>query len=324
MPITPGAGIHPDLIDEADQTMFTPGPGQHPDLAADGGRTAAGATTTAEAAKQISPEETPKDEHPTGTEPKEGEGARNTPVATAGETPAAAEPETPAWLDALRGTKDPKEALAVLTANLPKEELARDKVLAGLIGDLGQRKARELVANYESQQRDQQKADAASKGDYYALGELTAPETLQRLRTQAEQQALEPLMEGVRLFQANLPAEVQAEIAGRNWPGTPAEGLRAYMDAAVQSAIKHGLEPEVEREIRRREPSLRKQVLSAAYGSEPSPELGSGSPKGVVEITDVQLENMSLADYEQHFDAYGHPKEGVKFIVTRGESVRSR
>lgn len=323
MPITPGAGIHPDLMDEVDEITIPSGSATHPDLVDSGG--AADSATDRSETDRPSPVEGAPRERATGAEPTDGEGARNTPETTSGEAPAATGPETPSWQDQVREAKDPAEALAVLTANLPKEQLARDRVLAGLIGDLGQRRAREMLAEAQEQQRQQQATEAAQKGDYYALGEAVAPEVLQRIRDSAATQAFAPFMQGVEMFQRSLPDEVQREVGGRSWPGaTPAEQVANYLNAVAQSAVKHGLTPEVEREIKRRESSIRKQVLTDAYGSDQSPELAGGTAHAQREITSEQVEAMSIAEYEQYFDQYGNPKEGVKYIVTRGEQLRSR
>lgn len=318
MSITPGAGVHPDLRDDVEETL-PPGPGTHPDLV-DEGRAAKSAGSTAPGAEQTSTQTTPMDQE-TLTPPDTGAEATVTD-ADQGEGPA--DTKTPAWLEELRNAKDPKAALAVLTANLTPEELVSDNRIGGLVGDRAVKRAQQIIDARDADVREAQKVEAAQRGDLYTLGELTAPEVLMRLRQDADARAMEPLMEGVKVFQSRLPAEVQAEVAGRTWPGTPSEGLAAYMEAVTQSAIKHGLMPEVEREIKRRDPMLRKQVLTEAHGEEPAPELLNGGPRAVREFTSEQIDNMSLEEFNQYFDDNGFPKPGVKHIVTRYEPLQRR
>ena len=317
MPITPGAGIHPDLLEDVEEMTLSPGSRPHPDLV-DEGRTADSAGTTAQGADETSAETTPTDLQ-TLTSPDTGADATATDAVT---KDGPVDTETPAWLVDLRNASDPKAALAVLTANLPPEELVKDNRLAGLIGQKAFDRAQQEIANMRAQEREAQKAEAAARGDLYTLGELTAPEVLARLRADADARAMEPLMEGVRAYQEALPVEVQADVAGRTWPGTPAQGLAAYMRAVTESAIKHGLVPEVEREIKRREPMLRKQVLTEAHGEEPSPELANGTAGGLREVTDEQIDAMTLEEFNEYFDELGRPKSDVVHRVTRGIPIQ--
>jgi hypothetical protein len=78
----------------------------------------------------------------------------------------------------------------------------------------------------------------------------------------------------------------------------------------------------VERELQRRESALRKSVLSEVNGDEPVPERESGTPGRVREVTDEQIANMTLQQYEALFDENGHPKPGVRHRATRSVPLR--
>lgn len=325
MAITPGAGMHPDLIDEVPDITFPPGPGIHPDLADSGG--AESEASTARGAGEVSLDVPPAEQSNDGAPETEPDAEASTSGEAEGEPAEVATQQTPDWWDELRSATDANTALAVLTAHLTPDDLVKDNRIAGIIGQKAYDRVQQEIQRREANQRETLKAQAAQNGDLYTLGELSAPEVLAQLRQQAtqeaEQKSLAPLTEAVAAFQDTLPEAVRAEVAGRHYAGaTVQEGIMAYMDAVVKAAIKHHLEPEVEREIKRREPVLRKQFLASAYGEDMSPELAGGTPKSVHEITDEQVAGMSLEEYDQYFDDYGRPKDGVRLRMTRAEPVK--
>lgn len=299
-------GIHPDLIDEQEEAPTAP---EAPPPRR--GRAAPRAPATAP---------TPEAVDVAGAAPPE--------LAPATETPAesAPEPAAPEWWAQVKEAPDPKAALSLLVKNLPKQELEQDPVLQGWIGDMGARRARAMLQQTEQERTEQQKREALENGDYYGLGQLTAPELRQRAEQLAAQQQGAPFMDGVTAFQSQLPAEVQAAVQGKTFGAgkSYAEGVSEYLAALTEATVSHRLNDAVEKELTRREPALRKAWLSESNGAQPVPELDGGSAASVREITDEQIDRMSLAEFDAHFDDQGKPKPGVRVRLTRGIPLTRR
>jgi hypothetical protein len=300
--------------------------GQHPDLIDDAppAEPTAAATTPAPA-----PETTPPQTPPGGRDER-GRFAAATASAPEAPSPesgadAQAAPDIDWWRQA-RETEDPKAALAILAKNLPRDEVTKDPTLAGMLGDLAQRRARALLEQQSRDQAELQRREALARGDYYQLGELTAPDLIQQEQERQAAQSASPFMEGVVAFQSSLPPEVQAQVQGRQWGvgKTYAEGVQEYMSAVNDALVSHRLNGAVETEIKKREPALRKALLSETVGQEQVPELDGGPAASVREITDEQIDRMSLTEYETYFDANGQPRPGTRVRLTRGIPINRR
>jgi hypothetical protein len=249
------------------------------------------------------------------------------PAPTDAEPGPAAEAEgEPEWLQHIRTSKDPKEILAALTKNMSRDEVVRDPTLAGLIGDLGQKRAKQLLEEQSAARIEHEKRQALARGDTYRLGELTAPEVQRQVQQSQAAESTAPFMEGVARWQAKLPEEVQRQIQGRQYGagGSYADGVEQYLEAVADAMISHRLNERVEQEIKHREPALRKAWLGETNGAEPSPERTNGHAAGVREITDEQIDQMSLEEYDRYFDEAGRPKAGVVHRPTRGQPIRQR
>lgn len=249
-------------------------------------------------------------------------------AATEGSPPpseAAAEsgqPDQPApdlsWFDQVREAKDPTEALRLITKNISREQLEKDEVMSGVIGARAERRFNEIKAQQEREAQERAKLEAAANNDLYTLGEMTQRELQSQLASQQAAQAAGPFMEGVVQFQKQLPESIQKEIAGKSFGAGKgyAEGVAEYMAAIVDKAVELG--------VSKRESALRKSMLSEMNGDEPVPERDSGTPGRVREVTDEQIANMSLAEYDALFDENGRPKPGVRHRSTRGIPVQQR
>jgi hypothetical protein len=294
-------GIHPDLIDDEPEPPARESPSPHRGRAARAAPQPEPVTPTAEVAESPEP--------PT---PVEQEAA---PAASA---------EEPDWWKQAKEAADPKAALALLAKHLPKTDLEQDPTLQGWIGDMGARRARTMLERSEQEKIEQQKHEALANGDFYGLGQLTAPELRARAEQLSASQQGAPFMDGVTHFQSQLPTEIQAVVQGKTFGAgkSYAEGVSEYLAALTEAAVSHRLNEAVERELKRREPVLRKAWLSESNGNQPVPELEGGRATSVREITDVQVGNMSLAEYDAHFDANGQPKPGVRVRLTRGIDTR--
>jgi len=295
--------IHPDLLEEYEQAQAAP-PAETPKRQ----RRGRGAAVAAD----VSPPGDAPTSEPTTAAPTEGseETAASEPTAP---TPSAA----PEWLAQLKATSEPREMLALLTRNMAREDLSRDDVLAGLIGDLGNRRARQMLEDADRQRADRARADAYDKGDLYTLGQLTAAE-LQAQRQQS-QAARDPYMVAIHNFQAALPEAVQLEVQGKNY-----DSFGAYLSAVQDAAIRHG----VQEEVKKRSSAIDKANLSQTVGSEPSPELDGGPALRTREITGAQVAAMTLEEYDRYFDEKNRPRAGVIYrpsdrdIDVRHESSR--
>jgi len=294
--------IHPDLLDEYTEQM----------------NLAAGATAErtsprrrrgrgAPAQPDVSPPGDSQSAEPPEAPPDGAEVREDTSTPTA----------PPEWLVAVDAATDPKEKLALLTRNLPREELTRDEVLAGLLGDLSNQRARRILEDQQRQADEQARLRAYDQGDLYTLGQLSAAELQQRREAQEAQarQQSDPYIHAVRAFQASLPEDVQREVQGKQY-----DSFGAYLTAVQDAAIRHG----VSEEVSKRSGALAKAGLSQTVGSEMSPELDGGPAQSTREITDAQVSAMSLEEYDRFFDEKGRPRAGVRVRLERGIDVRRR
>lgn len=285
-------GVHPDLLEETLAEREAPPPQEDQPAARSRRRARSSGPPPTPNADEASP--------PTEAPTVEGGGPS----------------EPPEWFGAVREASDPLEAFKLLAKNLPSDQLQKDETLSGLIGSRADVRAREILRQQEREAVERQKREAAAQNDLYTLGELTQREYQQQLQAQQTSEASTPFMEGVTRFQQTLPEAVQKEVAGKTFGAGKgyAEGVQEYLSYLTESAIKLG----VERELQARESALRKSVLSEVNGNEPVPERESGTPARVRVVTDEQIAAMSLAEYDALFDQNGHPKPGVQHRSTRG------
>jgi hypothetical protein len=283
--------VHPDLVDD---TPAEPAPPP--------------ARGRGRAAPQPAESPSPESEAPSDSRgPSESDGAEPT---------ADAAPEQDlSWFDQVRDAKDPTEALRSILKNVPYDQLEKDDVFSGLIGNVAERRLRTMQARQEQQAAERAKLEAAANNDLYTLGEITQRELQGPIAAQQAAQAAAPFMDGVVQFQKTLPEAIQKEIAGQTFGAGKgyAEGVAEYMAAIVDKAVKL--------ESQKRESALRKSIMSEINGDEPVPERDSGTPGRVREVTDEQIAAMSLREYDALFDENGRPKPGVRHRSTRGIPV---
>jgi hypothetical protein len=225
-------------------------------------------------------------------------------------------PATPDWFSQVRDAKDPTEALRSILKNVPYDELEKDDVFSGLVGNVAERRVKALQAKQERDAQEKAKLDAAANNDLYTLGEMTQRELQQQLASQQAAQAAVPFMDGVTLFQQSRDPAVQREVSGKTFGAgkSHAEGVAEYLSSVVDTTV--------ELELKKRESALRKSMMNEINGDEPVPERDSGTPGRVREVTDEQIAAMSLKEYEALFDENGRPKPGVRHRSTRGIPVR--
>jgi hypothetical protein len=283
--------VHPDLVDDTPAEPAPPPPRGR-------GR----------AAPQPAESPSPESEAPSDSRgPSESDGAEPTPDA--------APEQDLSWFDQVRDAKDPTEALRSILKNVPYDQLEKDDVFSGLIGNVAERRLRTMQARQEQQAAERAKLEAAANNDLYTLGEITQRELQGPIAAQQAAQAAAPFMDGVVQFQKTLPEAIQKEIAGQTFGAGKgyAEGVAEYMAAIVDKAVKL--------ESQKRESALRKSIMSEINGDEPVPERDSGTPGRVREVTDEQIAAMSLREYDALFDENGRPKPGVRHRSTRGIPV---
>ena len=215
---------------------------------------------------------------------------------------------------------DPVEKFKLLSKNLPRDVLEKDETLSGLIGH----KADALLRKREADAIEQAKREAAQNNDLYTLGELEQRRLQQEqaVAQAASQAAGGGFMDGVVLFQQSLDRSIQEKVGGQTFGAgkSHAEGVAEYLQFVHDEAVKLG----VEKERRNIESALRKSVLSEVNGDEPVPERESGTPGRVREVTDEQIEAMTMREYEALFDENGHPKPGVRHRATRSIPLTHR
>jgi hypothetical protein len=290
---SPDRSIHPDLVEEVDAER-------------------AAAAEAAEAAPPTRGRGRSRRASASGTAPAPSDSAGASPDVAVPE-----EPTAPEWFTQAREATDPAEAFKLLAKNLPRDVLEKDETLSGLVGH----KADAMLRQRQRDEVERQKREAAERNDLYTLGELTQRELQEREQMLQTQQAQGngTFMDGVVLFQQQLPEEIQRTVAGRTFGEGKgqAAGVAEYLQFLVgeQAKLK---EAELEREFQRRESALRKSILSEVNGDEPVPERESGTPGRVREVTDEQIEAMTMSEYNALFDEAGRPKPGVRHRATRG------
>jgi len=242
------------------------------------------------------------------------------------EPEAQATAEPPEWWQQVKDAPDPKAAFALLAKNMAWQEMEQDPTFQGRVGDAALRRMHALQQQAEQDERARQKREALANADYYGLGQLTAPEIQQQMQHATAAQQGAPFMDGVVAFQSALPPEVQQVVQGKTFaPGKSyAEGVAEYLGAVTEAAISHRLNEAVEKELKRREPALRKAWLSESNGGQPVPELDGGQARVAREITDEQVGRMGLAEYDQYFDERGQPRPGTRVRLTRGIPLTRR
>jgi hypothetical protein len=282
----------------------------HPDLVDDTPADPAPPPTRGRGRAAQAPAESPS---PESGAPSDSDGPRESDGAEP--TPDAAPEQDLSWFDQVRDAKDPTEALRSILKNVPYDQLEKDDVFSGLIGNVAERRLRTLQARQEQQAAERAKLEAAANNDLYTLGEITQRELQGPIAAQQAAQAAAPFMDGVVQFQKTLPEAIQKEIAGQTFGAGKgyAEGVAEYMAAIVDKAVKL--------ESQKRESALRKSIMSEINGDEPVPERDSGTPGRVREVTDEQIAAMSLREYDALFDENGRPKPGVRHRSTRGIPV---
>jgi hypothetical protein len=255
------------------------------------------------------------DSVPSNNEPQQ---QSDSPEASTSPAEGESDKPLPDWFSQVRDAKDPTEALRSILKNVPYDQLEKDEVFSGLVGNVADRRVKALQAKQERDAQEKAKLDAAANNDLYTLGEMTQRELQQQLASQQAAQAAVPFMDGVTLFQKSRDPAVQREVSGKTFGAgkSHAEGVAEYLSSVVDTTV--------ELELKKRESALRKSMMNEINGDEPVPERDSGTPGRVREVTDEQIAAMSLKEYEALFDENGRPKPGVRHRSTRGIPVQQR
>lgn len=226
----------------------------------------------------------------------------------------------------VKDAADPESMLGTLLKNMPLDELEKHPTIRHWVGDMGDKRARALLRQQETEQVERQKREALANADFYGLGQLTAPEIRAQAEAAGAAQQAAPFMDGVVRYQQTLPIEVQQAVQGKTYAQgkSHAEGVAEYLGAVTEAAVTHRLTEAVEQELKRREPAMRKAWLSETNGDQPVPELDGGQTATSREITDEQVGRMSLAEYDNYFDEQGKPRPGTRVRLTRGIPLTRR
>lgn len=296
----------------------------HPDLADDPEFSASSATATA-------PVEAKAEAEPAAPSPQT-ESAEGEQSETA-ETPATETQEPPAWWNEVKDAPSPKDALRLLTKNLPRDEVARDETLAGLIGDLGAKQGRRLFEDWKRQESERAARAPIDKAvqdeDVITLGEA-------KLREERERQAREAdttnrastygeIHSAISEWAGSLPEPVVSKLAGKQYDGDYKDGLVAYVNDLAEGLTTHRIEAEIAKRMPAINAAAEKAALSRINGGGPSPEIGTGQAgAGVRVITDEEISAMDLDTYDQYFDEHGRPRGGVQYKATRAVATTHR
>ena len=292
---------HPDLLDELES------PQPAPDSSAANGSSSRSSRSRRKATESAAPS-AGVSEAPVADEGGSDDGDTPPP-------PEPAPPDVPEWLGQLRAATDPDEIIGLVTKNVDRDLLMKNEILSAVLGNMSNKRAQDLLRQQDQQRQDRDRQAAYERGDLYALGQLSAAE-LQQQRAALEAQtqaALNPYLQDVTEFQRALPEDVQKRVQGKQY-----DSFGAYLQAVHEARLQY----DVEQEVKKREPALRKAELSSTVGTEMTPELDGGPAQQYREITDAQVASMTLEEYDRYFDDKGRPKPGVRVRLERGIDVR--
>ena len=253
--------------------------------------------------EQEEPQELPPP--PTGNEQEvpPAPGEEEEPEAPGGAEPDAQPAPEPSSFDLndVLGKLSPKD----------KAELRKHPLIAGIAGDIGQRRAQELFNTWKAQQdreREEREAEQLLENDPDTFIERERQRRQQRQQEQGVQQQIvqaqstwqNGALGAIKRFQDELPEEVQAVVSGKRYAenGTFDDGLYEYIKDVSDNFVKHQvktLEASVEKKLRPKlERELREKILEEIReeqnASEPSPGTnGTGRPAGTGAVIDQKV-----------------------------------
>jgi len=179
-----------------------------------------------------------------------------------------------------------REALA----DAPPDELLQDDRIAGRIGQVADKRAREIAAKQKADDdlRRQQDADRAEEARLRALrqdnpvayaSEMERRDaTADAIKEEAARQARMASDVGQSLAEyvkANYSKETYESLAGKTYEGTYAQGITAYIDE-LNKAERSALRAQWEKDEL---PKLRKVLLTELNGGEPPIDASTGDRK---------------------------------------------
>lgn len=193
------------------------------------------------------------------------------------ETETPAEPKTyTRWQDAL--------------ADADPEELLKDDRIAGRIGQVADKRAREIAADNQKREAANRQAESDRQEELrlrslrsenpiaYANEMERKDATTEAIREETRRQASLSADVTGKLqdyVSRTFPREVIESLAGKSYEGSYAEGVTAYIADITKASRAHD-RAQWEKEER---PALRKQILTELNGSEPSIDSSAGGAR---------------------------------------------
>ncbi len=225
------------------------------------------------------------------------------------ETPPKAEATPPV-------TPDPEALRAYVESLDPDEVLRLNRRVAGKVGDLAQKQARQLadeqhrewlekqaqaeLTKITEERRRLRKEDPIAYAEYDEELERKQQETqrqidvLRETWTSVDQQLLHKIF-------YSLPEADQKELGGKKYEGNEIESRLAFLqdmiDRSAGRKAEDRLAKERERWEREERPALQKEANAAAVANEGSPDLGGGQRVSTPRYTREQVAKMSAAEF---------------------------
>ncbi|MDQ1307677.1 MAG: hypothetical protein QG671_3510 [Actinomycetota bacterium] len=179
----------------------------------------------------------------------------------------------------------------------PEEALRRSRRLAGKVGELADRQARERQARWEAEREAREKeAELKRLRDEDPFKYVERQKEIEAEQEQAKKAVETSMSAADNLLMAmwnRLPPEVQTTLANKRYEGDAATSRLAFIDDVVEQLSerkaternkkeKAAWEAEQKQLLAKREREVaeaaRKEALGSVNGSEPTPDVGGGQP----------------------------------------------
>jgi hypothetical protein len=223
-------------------------------------------------------------------------------------TQAEGTPAQPSWRDALL-TADRDEVLKELIESTDSDRLIKQPKLAGLLGDLAEKRARAKETEIEKrilERQEQHRLRTLRDEDPYAYAqeqkrqedEATSAKALgeQQQRTLAVWAS--DINSEIASLAQTLPEDIVKRLSTKKYEGTLAQGLRAYVTDIIDGSKEAWTAEAQEKFKRDMLPALRKEALAKLNGNaeeSPTDSGGGSAPAGALTQDEWQRNGSSRA-----------------------------
>lgn len=206
---------------------------------------------------------------------------------------AAEAPTQPSWRDGLLTDSDREEALKELIESTDSDRLIKQPKLAGLLGDLAEKRARVKEAEIEkriTERQEQARLRQLRDEDPYAYAQehkRVEDEAAKAESDNAQHQRTlvvwaQDINNEIAELAQSLPPEIVKRLSSKKYDGTLGQGLRAYVSDIIEGSKEAWTAEAKEKFKTDMLPALRKEALAKLNGNEDDSvsDTGTGSSTG--------------------------------------------